>query len=108
MRSLDRRAAAQDNLGDLMHSRHIDPFTLLNGQWMTRWFEFDKRPLPYRSRMDVSLEIQRLRVDGQKDAKPPEVGRLVFAARRLPLFTHSFEILLAQRNPDVPNEWRRS
>src|SRR5262245_2138064 len=55
--------------------------------------------------MHVCLQKQCIRVQRERGAKPSEVRRLVFSPRRLPQFTHSFKIVLAEGGPDSPHEW---
>src|SRR5262245_27748996 len=87
------RDVMHDDLNDLLHSGHSNTFLLLDSQWVIRRFEFDYRPLPYGARIDVGLEVQRLRVAGQRCAKPSKVRELALAPRSLPQFAHPLETL---------------
>jgi len=82
-----------------------DTGSLLDGERMIGWLQFDVRPYPVVAKMNAGLQILGAGVKRQFGGQPAEERPDLRTLRCLETGHKLIEVGLAERNPHTPGEW---
>src|SRR5215467_9809549 len=88
---------------DLRHAIERNSLSLLNGEWMVCWFQFNEWPDAI-AKMDHRLQIQGVRINPDVRTQPSEKRSVPRSVGLVVEFQEMEEVLLTERRPHTPRE----